>query len=329
VSEPPVSTSPSSPRRCPITYEPLAEGEELYSAAGLRRLSPHLAHLDPLPFTAEELVREAARRAEKMSIGGVQPKVSAVLRPAEGRFELVDTGGRYLLKPENPLFPEVPANEDLTMRMAAAAGIETPLHGLAYTKGGGLCYFVRRFDRMGRGEKLAGEKLAVEDFAQLLGLERETKYDGSMEQVAKVVEQYCTFPLPQKQELFRRTLVVFLTGNEDHHVKNFSILTTPAGIRQLAPAYDMVCSTIALQDPREELALPLRGKKARLRREDLIEYYGAERLGLRLAAIERVLADVAAAQPTWDDLLSRSFLSEPMKARYAEVLAHRRAVLRF
>lgn len=311
-----------SPRRCPITYEPLAEEEAYYSAAGLRRLSPHLGRLDPLPFTAEELVHEAALRADKMSIGGVQPKVSAALRPSEERFELVDTGGRYLLKPENPLFPEVPANEDVTMRMAAAAGIETPIHGLIYTKGGGLCYVVRRFDRVGRGEKLA-----VEDFAQLLGLERETKYASSMEQVARVVEEYCTFPLPQKQELFRRTLVAFITGNEDHHVKNFSVLTTAGGIRQLSPAYDMVCSTIALQNPREELALPLRGKKARLRRKDLVEYYGTERLGLRDPAIERVLGEIAAAQPAWDDLLARSFLSEPMKARYAEVLAHRRAVL--
>lgn len=308
--------------RCPLTYEPLAPGGGPYSTAGLRRLSPHLDRLAPLPFTADELVREAARRADKMSIGGVQPKVSAVLRPSEGRFELVDTGGRYLLKPENPLFPEVPANEDVTMRMAAAAGIETPLHGLLYTEGGGLCYVVRRFDRVGRGDKLA-----VEDLAQLLGLDRETKYASSMEQVAKAVERYCTFPLPQKQDLFRRTIVVFLTGNEDHHVKNFSVLTTPDGLRQLAPAYDMVASTIALRDPREELALPLRGKKSRITRADLVDYYAAERLGLRAPAVDRVLAEVAAAQPAWDDLLARSFLSDDMKGRYADVLADRRARL--
>lgn len=311
-----------SVRRCPITYEPLAEGEAIYSASGLRRLSPHLTRLEPLAFTADELVREAAQRSEKMSIGGVQPKVSAVLRPSEGRFELVDTGGRYLLKPDNPLFPEVPANEDVTMRMAAAAGIATPLHGLLYTRDGGLCYFIRRFDRIGRGRKLA-----VEDFAQLLRLERETKYDASMERVAKVVEDFCTFPLPQKQELFRRTIVVFLTGNEDHHVKNFSILTSPKGLRELTPAYDMVCSTIALGRPREELGLPLRGKKARLRREDLVDYYGGERLGLRKPAIDRVLDEVSAAQPVWDDLLARSFLSESMKERFADVLTGRRAVL--
>ena len=192
----------------------------------------------------------------------------------------------------------------------------------------------RRLTQLFLGLSLFGVSIALmlraqtgEDFAQLLGLERETKYDASMERVAKAVEDFCTFPLPQKQELFRRTLVVFLTGNEDHHVKNFSVLTTREGLRQLAPAYDMVCSTIALRDPREELALPLRGKKARLRREDLVDYYGAERLGLRAPAIARVLDEVATAQPAWDDLLARSFLSDAMKERYADVLAQRRAVL--
>ena len=311
-----------STRHCPITYEPLMDGGERYSAAGLRKLSRNLIALEPLLFTSEELVHEAAQRAEKMSIGGVQPKVSAILRPSRGRFELVDTGGRYLLKPKNPQFPEIPANEDLTMRMAAAAGIETPLHGLVYTRDDDLCYFVRRFDRVGKGEKIA-----VEDFAQLLGRDRETKYQGSMERVAGVVEQFCTFPVPQKQTLFRLVLVVFLTGNEDHHLKNFSILTTPEGIHQLTPAYDMVCSTIALNKPNEELALPLNGRKSRLRREDFIDYFGIKRLGLRLPAIERILDEISAAQPVWDDLLERSFLSDTMKARFADVLASRRAAL--
>lgn len=308
-------------RRCPITYEPLAAEEERYSAAGLRKLSPRLADLEPLPFTSEEIVQEAARRAAKMSIGGVQPKVSAVLRTARGRFELVDGGGTFLLKPENPQYPELPANEDLAMRMAASAGVETPLHGLLYTRDGEFCYFVRRFDRTGR----AG-KLAVEDFAQLLGYNRETKYNSSMEQVARAVEDFCTFPLPQKLVLFRLVLVVFMTGNEDHHLRNFSLITRD-GIHQLAPAYDMVCTTIALDNAWDELALPLRGKKSNLRRTDLIDYYAIERLGLRPAAVDRVLEEVADAQTVWDDLLAQSFLSDRMKAQFADVLAHRRDVL--
>src|SRR5690606_9782018 len=79
-----LQTAPT--RRCPITYEPLAPDEGAYSREGLRRLSRYLKRLEPLPFTTAELVQEAAARAARMSIGGVQPKVSAVLRPSQGRF---------------------------------------------------------------------------------------------------------------------------------------------------------------------------------------------------------------------------------------------------
>lgn len=71
--------------RCPLTYEPLVEGA--YSLRGLRRLSPRLSELRPLPYSAADQLREAALRADKISIQGVQPKLSARLVPARGAFE--------------------------------------------------------------------------------------------------------------------------------------------------------------------------------------------------------------------------------------------------
>lgn len=251
------------PRRCPITYEPC--GDALYAPAGLRKLSPRLEQLYPLAFTSEQLRREAVARAAKMSIQGVQPKVSAVLNVRQARFELVDRGGRYILKPQTLDYPEVPENEDVTMRMAARAGIETPLHGLLYTETLDLCYFIKRFDRVGRGKKVA-----VEDFAQLTGRSRDTKYDASMEQVGKVIDAFCTFPAVERVKLLRRTLFAYLTGNEDMHLKNFSLITR-GEIVQLSPAYDLLNSTLALPGATEELALPLRGKKSNLKRTDLVD----------------------------------------------------------
>ena len=163
--------------RCPITYQ-LCTAR--YSEQGLKLLSRTLTTLHDLPLTTEQLRREAAARAAKMSIQGVQPKVAARLNVAAGRFEIVDVGGRYILKPQTAAYPEVPENEDLTMRMAAQAGIETPFHGLIYGIDGALTYFIRRFDRKGRKERIH-----VEDFAQLSGKSRDTKYRSSMEQVVK------------------------------------------------------------------------------------------------------------------------------------------------
>ena len=61
---------------CPITYE-ACEGK--YSPQGLQKLSRSLRQLQDLPYTATDQVFEAAARAPKMSIQGVQPKLSAVL----------------------------------------------------------------------------------------------------------------------------------------------------------------------------------------------------------------------------------------------------------
>ena len=112
----------------------------------------------------------------------------------------------------------------------------------------------------------------------------------------------------RKVELFRRTLVAFLTGNEDMHLKNLSILTDRDGLRKLAPAYDLVSSGTVLREP-AELALPIAEKRSNLRYEHLVDYYGRERLGLTDRVVANVLADIEQAQSVWDDLLTRSFLS--------------------
>lgn len=300
--------------RCPITYQPCVG---VYSKQGLKLLSRRLTGLKDLPFTAQELRREAAARSEKMSIQGVQPKVSAQLNIREQQFDFVDQGGRYILKPQTADYLEVPENEDLTMRCARAAGIEVPLHGLLYGRDRQLNYFIRRFDRVGRNDKIH-----VEDFAQLAGLSRDTKYRSSMEQVIGLIDRYCTFPVVERLKLFRLILFCFLTGNEDMHLKNFSIIHRDDVIG-LSPAYDLLNTTIVLPHPGEELALPLNGKKNRLNRQDLIDYFGESRLQLTNRVIDKVMLGLKQARPKWKQLLAVSFLSEQMKEKYLNVLEDR------
>ena len=115
--------------RCLITNEPW-EGPGAYSPKGLRRLDRRLESLAPLPYTRDQLIEEAAARAVKMSIQGMQPKVSTVLRVNEGRMEIVDNGGRYIVKPPHLIYAELPENEALTMSLASTVDIEVPVHGL-------------------------------------------------------------------------------------------------------------------------------------------------------------------------------------------------------
>lgn len=306
-------------KRCLITYEQF-EGDGDYSTMGLKLLDRHLAALAPLSYTAAEQRQEALERAGKMSIQGVQAKLSAALRVKAGAFEIVDRNGRFILKPPSLDFPELPENEDLTMRLGAAVGIEVPLHGLVRARDGSLTYFIRRFDREGR------ERVPLEDFAQLAGASRETKYDSSMEKVAAIVDRFCTFPAIERVKLFERTLFSFLTGNEDMHLKNFSLITRRGRI-DLAPAYDLLNSTIALKNPREEMALPIQGRRSGLTRDDLLGYFATERLQINERVMMEIIERFQTAFPRWDELLAASFLSPEKKTAYAALLAERKSRL--
>ncbi|MBI5473016.1 MAG: HipA domain-containing protein [Ignavibacteriae bacterium] len=305
--------------RCPITYGEIPDGTR-YSSDGLRNLSRQLRNLHDLPYSAEEQRQEAVARASRMSIQGVQPKLSARLNVAREQFDIVDNEGIYILKPQSH-YPELPENEDLTMRLAAAIGVEVPLHGLLYSKDTSLTYFIKRFDR---GPKK--ERFAVEDFAQLSMKSRDTKYDSSMEQVASVIDKHCTFPLIEKVKLFRLTLFSFLIGNEDMHLKNFSLIRRERKI-ELSPAYDLINTTIALGNAAEELALPLDGRKRGLSRSLFVEYFGRKRLSLTESVMSDVLEAFTKGFQIWEDLMTKSFLSENMKGKYSELIRRRRRTL--
>lgn len=305
--------------RCTITYQEIASGR--YSKTGLNKLNPALDYLKPFPLDRREQIQEAQKRMTKMSIAGVQPKLSAQLSVKGQKFTIVDKHGSYILKPELSDYEEVPQNEDLTMRMAGVCGIEVPFHGLIYAKDDSMLYFIRRFDRTGRTGKIH-----VEDFAQVAGLTRETKYDYSMKKVVTLIEDYCTFPMVEKMKLFRRTLFSWLTGNEDMHLKNFSLIHKE-GIIELSPAYDLLNTTIVLANPTEEMALPLQGKKSNFSYHIFFDYFGGERLGLNEKVLANIEKELRQAFPEWERLVEISFLSDEKKEAYVRVLKQRKQVL--
>jgi serine/threonine-protein kinase HipA len=301
--------------RCPVSYKPC--GDDKYSIAGLRLLSPKLTTLLDLPFSASEQRQEAVNRANKLSIQGIQPKLSAVLSISKQQFEIVDQFGNFIIKPQNDLFPELPENEDVTMRMAKVYGIDVPLHGLVYSKDNSKSYFIKRFDRYGKGKKYE-----TEDFSQLTGNSRDTKYRYSMEKTVQVLEDFCTFPAIEKAEFFKRLLFCFVTGNEDMHLKNFSLITK-SGKTTLTPAYDFLNSSIAVKNPQEEMALTLKGKKSNFKQSDLIDYFAKERLDLNDKTIDMIMKDMFKNVPKWNELIEISFLSDVMKEKYFSLMKER------
>lgn len=305
---------------CPITYSPC--GENRYSEEGLRLLASGLKTLKDLEYTAEEQRIEAYNRASRMSIQGVQPKLSAVFHIKGEKFELVDKGGKYILKPQHNLYYQMPENEDLTMRLAELIGLEIPIHGLIWSKDNSLTYFIKRFDRKGHNDKIP-----VEDFAQLAGLTRDTKYEYSMEKIVTLINGYCTFPAIENIKLFKLVLFNFLVGNEDMHLKNFSIINRD-DIITLSPCYDLVNTTIEYKKPDAEIALPLMGKKKKLTQNMLINYFGKERCELTPKSIDSVLESISSAILEWKKLIDISFLSSEMKTKYHDLLNFRLSILK-
>jgi len=94
-----------------------------------------------------------------MSIPGVQPKLSTRVSVKHNGFDITDSKGTFIIKPQSDTYREVPENEDLTMKMAKSFGIAVPLTGLVYSKDGSMSYFVKRFDRYGKNKKIHVEDL--------------------------------------------------------------------------------------------------------------------------------------------------------------------------
>lgn len=127
----------------------------------------------------------------------------------------------------------------------------------------------------------------------------------------------------EKTKLFRRTLFCWLCGNEDMHLKNFSLIHREGRIA-LSPAYDLLNTTIILPKAREEMALPLQGKKSNFNRDIFFRYFGRERLGLNEKVLGNIEDKIKAAIPGWEHLIGISFMGDEYKEAYVSVIRKRR-----
>lgn len=148
-----------------------------------------------------------------------------------------------------------------------------------------------------------------------------------MEQVVGIIDKFCTFPAIEKLTLYNLVIFNYLIGNEDMHLKNFSIINV-GGKVTLSPCYDLINTTIEYKKQDEEIALPIKGKKKHLTRNLLVDYFGMERCELTSKSVDKVLETISSAVPRWKELISISFLSKEMKDKYLALLGTRLGILR-
>jgi serine/threonine-protein kinase HipA len=265
----------------------------------------------------KELARKIVRSQGIMT--GVQPKISLGLKKTgkeRGRLTLMM--GEYILKPPSDVFPEMPETEDLTMHLAEICKIVTVPHALIPLASGELSYITRRIDRVN------GSKVHMEDLCQLSELLTEDKYKSSMEKVGKLVAQLSSYRGLDLVNLFELTLFNYLTGNNDMHLKNFSLIDQGRGW-QMSPAYDLLNVNLVNEKDNEESALTIGGKKRKLKRQDFVQLG----IGYTLTEVQvrNAFKNVLAKTGQMIDFIKISFMTNKHKSRYIEILKARSKVL--
>lgn len=290
-------------------------GRFQYHAACLRRLFG-VARAPRIEIETAKLHSVALAMTGRSTLSGVQRKLSVGLDAAKTTLQVEVAGARYVLKPDAGAYPELPANEHLSTRLARAFGLATAENGLFPLADGTPAFVATRFDRTDDGRKRR-----MEDFCQLAEVPAKEKYALSAERCAKIVAAFASEPPIETLTLYRRFVFAYWSGDGDHHLKNLSLLADDEGRHRLAPAYDLVSTHLVIPD--DPLALPIDGKKSGLKRATWLEF--ARRIGLPEKAAARVLSRPSAILAEAESLVSRSFLSAPFRAAYAALLRERAA----
>ena len=304
--------------KCLYCYDHLDSGVDFHEKCSLKFFGT--ASPPTIPYSIgqmAELAKEVVERS--ISVPGVQAKLSMsvvkeVQEKGDTRLTVVGAlGGQYIFKPPSDRFPEMPANEHLTMRIAEAFGIRVVPSALIRLASGELSYITKRIDRTDDNDKIH-----MLDMFQITGAY--DKYKSSMEKVGRAIHNYSANTSLDKVFFLELSLFSFLTGNSDMHLKNFSLIESRSGW-VLAPAYDLLNVAIVNPDDTEELALTLEGKKKKLKKEHF------ERLGTGLELTDRQIRGVfdrmIKSRPLAEEWIGKSFLSQEMKDAYKKIMDSR------
>jgi serine/threonine-protein kinase HipA len=209
---------------------------------------------------------EKRARENKFSLAGVQMKFS--MKAKDGRYNLSKGGalGDWIIKTPSTQHKDLPQNEFTAMTLASLAGVDVPeMKLVALDKLDNLpsislpnepyAFAIKRFD----GENQV--RIHMEDFAQVLVKQPYQKYgSANYENIAQVLYQYSGDRLADVQQFARRLLVNILLANGDAHLKNWSLIYPDMRIPRLSPAYDIVTTSVYINDEKE-FALNLNKQK--------------------------------------------------------------------
>ncbi|HTD36638.1 MAG TPA: HipA domain-containing protein [Candidatus Limnocylindrales bacterium] len=215
----------------------------------------------------DETVPES--RPLQFSLAGVQIKFSAGSFAERLTIPVRGIGGSWIVKLPTNAWPRLPENEFAMMSLAERIGLDVPpIRLVELDDVGGLpadlpvlrseeprvAYAIERFDRTGDQTRLH-----TEDLNQVANQSPAEKYENKpMHWVAGVIATLC--PVEDADELVRRLVFGICIGNNDMHLKNWSLIYPDGRNARLAPMYDYVCTRRYY--PTAGLALTVGGQRA-------------------------------------------------------------------
>ena len=219
----------------------------------------HLPIHDCIRKIAERPHEEIPRLQEDMrlSLAGGQEKIALYHKQGEPLLEgwyipALGSPTTHIIKPgvlENH-YPQITLNEFLCLRAASACGISTVDAEILFPETPVIV--IRRYDRimgdiMENGLNAVG-RIHQEDCCQACGIKSSMKYehDGGpgFKRIRDLLVKHCKRPVDDIATLVKWGIFNYLIGNCDAHAKNLSLLYNTDGTVSLAPAYDIISTTV-------------------------------------------------------------------------------------
>lgn len=197
------------------------------------------------------------RAGNRLSLAGGQEKIGLY----HDSREAIDNGwyvpvqgspSTHIVKPQvGDRYPLLALNEFICMRLAETVGLNVAHVDLLELEVPVL--IVARFDRVRAGKKTDNGldvycRLRQEDACQALGFTSDMKYelDGgpSITSLGALLLAHSADYLQDRRDFVRLILFNYLVGNCDAHAKNYSLALQGTTLVRLAPAYDLLSTTL-------------------------------------------------------------------------------------
>ena len=255
---------------------PFIKGRVSYESDFLR-VETNLTLDDLLHSKNDNLFDELLDKfALNSALSGVQPKVLATIEN-KATLKIDD----YIVKSWGDDYKELALNEYYCMKIIKLANIKVPEF---YISDDEKLFIMKRFD------KVEDNYIGFEDMCVLMGKQRDDKYEGSYEQIVKTIKTFVSAQNKKSSllEFFKMTYLNYRLKNGDAHLKNFGLIYDGINNIKLAPAYDVVSTTVYIKN--DIPALLLLGSKKWWDKKYL-EKFGIQTCDLTKKEIENAIAE--------------------------------------